>query len=668
MSTSADDRRRARAVAAVVSRLAGESGRDLAGDLLIWRLAGGRGACTEPAGAGADLARTLEEVTGEERRRRTGLHVTPRWLADELVALGLDGVGSGDPCEPSGPDGRIGAGGGALTDRRTGGRRGTGGKDTDARGTDGLPAVCDPACGGGAFLLAAAEALAARGVPRVDVVRRALWGADIDPVGLAAAEAALALWAGEPPPAGRLVVADPLRSGAAAWQDAPGRGFDLVVGNPPFQSQLDRTTARAAADRTALRDRFGGAMRAYTDTAWLFLLLGCEIAAPGGRVVLVQPQSLVAARDAEAVRRALDDRARLLRLWVERQPVFGAAVRVCAPVLEATGRAAPGTAPAPDAAPGSRGASAAGSPGEDAWRDGLAAAIGLPRVSPRAAGRLGDRAQVIAGFRDEYYGMTDLVREARARERRVLLNGRGDVAASALVTSGAIGWSATTWGTVPVRYARRRWAAPVVDLEVAAGCGSRAARRWIARTSGPKVLVASQTRVLEAVVDGSGRWVPSVPVVALVPREPDDVWLLAAAVLAPAATAWLARCAPGTALARDAIRVAAPDLAALPLPGDPGAWREAADLLRELSGGSVPGEAATRPAAPSETVTGPAAAAAGRSQRVLLGRFVEAAAAAYGLGPEGDAVVRWWHGRLPADVAATGPAERADGRRACATG
>ncbi|MFP3902068.1 MAG: hypothetical protein ACLFXM_14540, partial [Acidimicrobiia bacterium] len=306
-------------------------------------------------------------------------------------------------------------------------------------------------------------------------------------------------------------------------------------------------------------------------------------------------------------------------------------------------------------------ASAAGSPGEDAWREGLAAAIGLPRVDPRTAGRLDDRAQVIAGFRDEYYGMTDVVREATNHERHVLAGGpgdAGDLAASALVTSGAIGWSATTWATVPVRYARRRWAAPVVDLDAAAGHGSRAARRWIARTTGPKVLVASQTRVLEAVVDGSGRWVPSVPVVALVPREPDDVWLVAAAVLAPAATAWLARCSPGTALARDAIRVAAPDLAALPLPGDPGAWREAADLLRRLSGCSPSGGA----------TTGPAAAGPGRGERSLFGRFVEAAAAAYGLGPEGDTVVRWWHGRLPADVAATGPAERADGRRACGTG
>ncbi|MFP3901209.1 MAG: N-6 DNA methylase, partial [Acidimicrobiia bacterium] len=326
MPTTADDRRRARAVAAVVSRLAGESGRDLEDGLLIWRLAGGREACTgpardDPAGAGADLARTLEQVTGDERRRKTGLHVTPRWLADELVALGLDGAEPGRPGEPPGAAGPGGVGG--------------------------LPAVCDPACGGGAFLLSAAEALAARGVARADVVRRALWGADTDPVGLAAAEAALALWAGEPPPPGRLVVADPLRSGAATWPDAPERGFDLVVGNPPFQNQLDRTTARRAADREALRRRFGAALRAYTDTAWLFLLLGCEIAAPAGRVVLVQPQSLVAARDAGVVRRALDDRARLRRLWVERQPVFGAAVRVCAPVLEVTGRAAPDTAPGP---------------------------------------------------------------------------------------------------------------------------------------------------------------------------------------------------------------------------------------------------------------------------------------------------------------------------------
>src|SRR5690606_11339602 len=114
-----------------------------------------------------------------------------------------------------------------------------------------------PACGGGAFLVAAARRLAAGGVSRRDVVRHLPWGADVDAVGLATAEAALAVWAGEAPPPGRLVVADPLVAGAAAWPDLPPGGFAAVAGNPPFQSQLGRATARSPGTRRRLRARFG---------------------------------------------------------------------------------------------------------------------------------------------------------------------------------------------------------------------------------------------------------------------------------------------------------------------------------------------------------------------------------------------------------------------------
>ncbi len=257
--------------------------------------------------------------------------------------------------------------------------------------TAGDATVCDPACGGGAFLLAAAERLAAGGVTRREVVRERLWGADIDPVGLAAAEAALALWAGESPPAGRLVAGDPLVTGPGLWPDAPAGGFGAVVGNPPFQSQLGRATARSAGDQRRLRARYGAAVRAYTDTAWLFLLLGCELVRPGGRVVLVEPASLVAARDAEAVRAAVDRLADLHDLWVDPGRVFAASVRVCAPVL--VRRPAPAPAPA------------------DRWRGLWADVLGLPPAPAAAAATLGERARVVAGFRDQYYGLVGLVRE-----------------------------------------------------------------------------------------------------------------------------------------------------------------------------------------------------------------------------------------------------------------
>jgi hypothetical protein len=572
-----------------VARAAAASGVELDDDLLIWSLAGRRPApdSSLAAAGGGDLGAVdaagrlgaaLEAATDDDRRRALGLHVTPRWLAEQLVSLAL-------PTAPPGAD-------------------------------HAWPTVCDPACGGGAFLVAAARHLDRLGADRRHVVRHLLWGADIDPVGLAAAEAALALWAGERPPAGRLVVADPLHHDGRVWPDAPRRGFDAVAGNPPFQSQLGRATARSADDRRRLRRRFGRAVRAYTDTAWLFLLLGCDLVRPGGRVVLVEPQSLVAARDAAAVRSAVDSRATLLDLWIDDGRVFAAAVRVCAPVLERRPDAVPpdrddmgdssddgsvagGGADGAVAGGGDDGAVAGGGAdgrgadgavagggddgavaGDDPWVRLWARALHLPAPLVATGSTLGQRAMVVAGFRDQYYGLVDVVRELDPSDP--------DGAVAPLVTSGALDWAACAWGERPIRFAKRRWHAPVVDLRLLATDARPVARRWVERTRVPKLAVATQTRVVEAAVDVEGTWVPSVPALAVVPVDPDDLWRLAAALLSPAATAWLVCRAAGTGLDQGALKVAGRDLAALPLPVDGAAWDAAAAALRTIV--AAPGE------------------------------------------------------------------------------
>ena len=69
--------------------------------------------------------------------------------------------------------------------------------------------------------------------------------------------------------------------------------LDVVVGNPPFLSQL------GADDRPRRRPTPPGCASgsatpcgAYTDPAALFLLRACDLAAPGGTVALLQPQSV----------------------------------------------------------------------------------------------------------------------------------------------------------------------------------------------------------------------------------------------------------------------------------------------------------------------------------------------------------------------------------------
>jgi hypothetical protein len=105
--------------------------------------------------------------------------------------------------------------------------------------------------------------------------------------------------------------------------------------------------------------------------------------------------------------------------------------------------------------------------------------------------------------------------------------------------------------------------------------------------SRPKVVLATQSRVLEAVVDDDGRWWPSVPLVTILLRdEIDDVehrWMVAAALMAPPVTAWALCVAGGTALTPTAVKLAARQVLEVPLPIDDDLWRRAAAALREAA-------------------------------------------------------------------------------------
>jgi hypothetical protein len=540
--------------------------------------------------------------------------------------------------------------------------------------------VCDPAVGAGAFLLAAARALHGAGLDAATIAGSCLWGADTDPGAVAATVGAVGAWA-EHEAGGRLTastvdrlrahvrVADALAS--RVWPDAPPGGFDLVVGNPPFQDQLSAATARTAEATAALRDRFGAVVSAYTDTAALFLVCAIDLAAPGGRVQLILPESSLAARDAAAVRRSVLDRARLDGLWVAGERVFdAAAVHVCAPRFTVpSDRRRHRAADAVDADPGlrsagSRGAGfrgagsrgarladsrppggdgvadpeAAGAVADDAtaprrgspahgrgvqagtgagdgspstddigiadplprWRGRLVAAApslrgarpgeagswaplvadlhgpppsGLPADPADPVGRLGDLVTATAGFRDEYYGLVPHVGEA----------GAGDDVESAirLVTSGLIDPGRCRWGDRPCRFARRRWHRPIVDLD-ALGATNPSLAAWAARLLVPKVVLATQTRVLEPAVDRVGSWWPSVPVVAVVPRVAADLDRVAAVLLAPAVSAWAFEQAAGSALSPGAIKLSARQVTRIPLPGDDRAWAAAAALVPAL--------------------------------------------------------------------------------------
>lgn len=478
--------------------------------------------------------------------------------------------------------------------------------------------VCDPAVGGGAFLLAAGRWLEAAGLDRATIVREHLWGADSDPGALAATEEALRRWSAETgsatSPGGHLVCGDSLADRPLAAV-APPDGFDLVVGNPPFLSQLGRRTAGTPAERAAWRARFGDVVGPYTDPAALFLLAALELARPGGRVTLVLPESFLGARDAAGARRRVLADAALEALWVAGEPVFGAQVDVCAPVLVRGGGRPPSVrravgasfAPAPPS-PSPASADATIRDRGPTWSFLAVVDDGLPHVVFDAARTLGERCRATAGFRDEYYALASCVEEDPDGDR---------TGGPKLITSGLIDPGQCRWGTRAARFHRRPWRHPRVALDRLRPDHPRVAR-WAEDLLVPKVVLATQTRVVEAAVDLCGRWYPSTPTIAVVP-PPEQLWSVAAVLLAPPVSVWARHRVAGTALARDAIKLAAADVAAVPLPTDLEAWDHGARLL----------EAAVREAD-------------GRPPE--LEAFARTMTHAYGAG---DDVVTWWNERRP---------------------
>jgi len=409
--------------------------------------------------------------------------------------------------------------------------------------------VVDPACGDGRFLSEVGQRLRASGVT-VE-----LTGCDIDAAALeAVADDSV-----------RRINADAL---AFDWGTST---FDIVVGNPPFLSQMSSATTRGGASR------HGGGP--YADAAVEFLALAVRLAhADGGRIGLVLPQSIIGARDAGPIRREVASYADLTWSWWEpRQQHFDAAVNVCALGFERPARRHTAHVP---------------------WTRVVTDRLGLPPLDASlltTCGTIGELAELNANFRDEYYALVPAVSDTTD--------------GPPLVTSGLIDPGVCLWGRRPVTFAKRSFDAPRVDLDKLTGRFPR----WAQRKLVPKVLVANQTRIIEAVADRAGAWLPGVPVNTITPTsDATSVGEIVAVLTSPVASLIAWQVAAGTGLSTRTVRVAPAVLAALPWPrGD----------LTE------------------------AVAALADHDVVGCGRAVTRA---YGVGPDqSEPMLAWWRAQLP---------------------
>lgn len=374
---------------------------------------------------------------------------------------------------------------------------------------------------------------------------------------------------------------------------APNPGFDLVIGNPPFLNQLETATATSRARAALLSVRTDGLIKRYADEASAFLAVCFRLLRPrdGSRLAFVQPQSVLSASDIIPLRRALLDEAVLDALWLSGGRMFAdASVQTCAVVFirsrqaEFAFRCTFGPDFDPVAAATIRRERLRA---QDTWSELVAPAFGVPDVRLVSTRTLADIATATADFRDQYYGLEGFIVESRDLSPAQQSDWQSF---PPIVTSGLIDLAACRWSRTPTRLLRRPWLAPRLDRQRMQSHGDQS--NWVDARLIPKVLLATQTRVIEVYVDEHAHLLPSVPVITITPRDPSMLWQVAAALASPVATAEAARRYAGSGLHHHAIKLSARQSLTLPLPLDEPAWRRAGADFQRLQ--SLPPESIKR--------------------------------------------------------------------------
>ena len=449
--------------------------------------------------------------------------------------------------------------------------------------------VCDPTCGTGNFLTAVAvrirSALVVLGMDNEDASQAALRcvvGVDMDSEAaeLCRDELAAVLQVERSDETdSNILSADSLLmplendSDSPSWKAFQQRvgapnGFDLVIGNPPFISQTRSETAFAPRYAKLVKKRFEGVATAATDPAALFMVVASQIIDPdNGRVCLIEPVSTLSSAGAARVREVMGDAMALTHIWFTDEQLFtGASVEVWASVWR-TGIAQQ----AVTVLTGSRmkPQSTAQYPGPQ-WGTLLAVSKGVPDELWQTDGILSSICTATADFRDQYYGLAGHVSNSEIQNPHH---------GPKLVTSGLIDPAHLLWGKKKAKFNKETFTHPRVDITAL----TPALQAWATKRTVPKILLTTQTRVLEPVVDIDGSLLPSVPVLTICANDDNDLWLIGALLVSPPISAIAAARHYGAALSSTALKLSAKDVLALPLPKNRKHWEEAAEAFHDAS-------------------------------------------------------------------------------------
>jgi SAM-dependent methyltransferase len=368
--------------------------------------------------------------------------------------------------------------------------------------------IIDPSCGDGRFLASAARTFG---------TRAQLVGVDLDPAAVANAKR-------------NVPNADIFEADALTF-DWSNYNADIVVGNPPYLNQLEKATARPE------RSLYGGGP--YSDVAADFLALAVDITRPGGRVGLVLPQSILATRDVGPIRTRITEQSAVIHSWWTTERIFDAHVHTCALIIE---RGTP-------QGPVERTYGMTFEPRPDTtlantWGTLILDNADLDIPQHHDGPTLGDIATFTVDFRDVYYGLAGCVTD----------NGDGPP----LVTSGLIEPGRCLWGQQPVKFAKQRYNTPHVNIDQL----NDKLQRWAHNRLQPKILIANQTRLIEAVIDEHGAWLPSVPVLTCTAPDLEQV---AAILAADTSNRWVRYHGAGSGLTPNVTRLTPALLSQIPL-------------------------------------------------------------------------------------------------------
>ncbi len=130
-----------------------------------------------------------------------------------------------------------------------------------------------------------------------------------------------------------------------------------------------------------------------------------------------------------------------------------------------------------------------------------------------------------------------------------------------------------------MRIGGKRYLRPILNKN---GLDNPKILEWITKRSRSKVLVATQSEVIESVVDLSAQLIGSVPVISVTPKNQDNIFALQSMLSSSTLSAVAIGRHLGSGLSHKALKLSASQIAALPLPPNQKPWHKAAQIHSDI--------------------------------------------------------------------------------------